>query len=286
MRVVVTGAAGLLGRHVAATCVVRGHEVTGIDSARQPEDSSWTHLVADLTDLTATAALFKGAEAVLHCAAIPRPTGTSAAEVWRVNMSTIYNATESARLAGAGLFVYASSFSVLGYPFAQELPVPRFLPLNETHPVAPQDIYGTTKWLGEELIEALVRQNAFRAVSLRMPWIQTPESFPRDIVPRRQTTAASADLWAWLDARDAGEAFAATLGWQGTGHLRCYLSAEESYSPRPTGDLVREAFGSAPEMRAALQGNQGLIDTSLARRELGWAPRHHWRDYPSEGEMP
>lgn len=81
---------------------------------------------------------------------------------------------------------------------------PAFCPLDETHPVAPQDIYGTTKWLGEELVESMVRLRAFRAVSLRMPWIQTPESFYHDIGERRRTAAAAADLWAYLDARDAG----------------------------------------------------------------------------------
>lgn len=282
MRVVVTGAAGLLGRHVAAACLARGHSVRGIDAAPQP-DGGWERITADLCDLGTTAQLFEGAEAVLHCAAIPRPTGRAAAEVYRVNMATVYAATEAARLCGAGLFLYASSFSVLGYPFAAVLPMPRQLPIDETHPVAPQDIYGTTKWLGEELVEAMVRQGAFRAISLRMPLIQTPESFARDIGPRRDTPDAAADLWAYLDARDAGAAFAAALDWAGSGHLRCYLSAADSYAQRPTQELIATAFGSSVPLTRPLTGHAALIDCARAGTELGFAPQFSWRDYPQEG---
>lgn len=282
MRVVVTGAAGLLGRHVAAACLASGHDVLGLDSARQP-DGGWQQASVDLSDLGAAVQLFQGADAILHCAAIPRPLGHAAAEVYRVNMATIYAATEAARLCGAGLFVYASSFSVLGYPFASPVPTPRYLPIDEAHPVAPQDVYGTSKWLGEELIEALVRQGALRAISLRMPWIQTPDSFARDIGPRCDTAAAAADLWAYLDARDAGDAFARALDWQGDGHLRCYLSAVDSYSDTPTRDLIAAAFGATVPLRDALPGHSAPIDCGLARRELGFAPQHRWRDYATEG---
>ena len=283
MRVVVTGAAGLLGRHVAGGGADAGYAVTRIDLG-VPPSAGLTRPSADLTDLGAAVQLFTCADAVVHCAAIPRPTGVAPVEVYRVNMAAMYAAVEGARLCGAGLFVYASSFSVLGYPFARTLPVPRFLPLDETHPVAPQDIYGTTKWLGEELLESFVRQNALRAVSLRMPWIQTPESFFRDIGERRRTPSACADLWAYLDARDAGAAFANALDWKGQGHLRCFLSASDTYSERPTRVLVDEAFGGAPQLRAPLEGHASLIDTTLAARELGFHPRHSWRDYPEPRE--
>jgi nucleoside-diphosphate-sugar epimerase len=198
-------------------------------------------------------------------------------------MATAYAALEGARRCDVPLFIYASSFSVLGYPFAPVLPTPVFLPIDETHPVGPQDIYATTKWLGEELVESFVRQNAFRAVSLRMPWVQTPESFAREVGPRRRTRDAAADLWAYIDARDAGFGFVQALGWRGPGHLRCFLSAADTYSEQPTRELVSEFYGNGPKLRRPLDGHASLIDTALAKEELRFVARHTWRDYPLSG---
>jgi nucleoside-diphosphate-sugar epimerase len=277
MKVVVTGAAGLLGRHVASSCMAAGHHVVGVDLAFQTGD--WEAVSADLSDLAATVQVFAGADAVAHCAAIPRPTGRAASEVYHVNMATIYAATEAARIVGAEIFVQASSFSVLGYPFAPVLPVPRRIPIDESHPVAPRDIYGTTKWLAEELIDAAVRGGAFRAVSLRMPWIQTAATFWRDIGPRRLTPAAGADLWSYLDAGDAGRAFVAALGWQGHGHLRCYVSAPDTYSETESRTLVTDAFGPDVQVDQKLQGHDSLLSGALAGARLGFVPATSWRSY-------
>lgn len=277
MKVVVTGAGGLLGRHVATACTEAGHHVVGVDLAVQTGD--WEAVSTDLCDLAATVQVFAGADAVAHCAAIPRPTGRAAAEVYRVNMATIYAATEAARIVGVGTFVQASSFSVLGYPFAPVLPVPQRLPIDESHPVAPQDVYGTTKWLAEELIDAAVRSGAFRAVSLRMPWIQTAATFWRDIGPRRLTRAASADLWAYLDAGDAGRAFVAALGWQGQGHLRCFVTAADTYSETESRVLVTDSFGPDIQVDQRLQGHNSLLSGALAEARLGFAPVTSWRSY-------
>ena len=82
--------------------------------------------------------------------------------------------------------VYASSMSVLGYPFFVTPIAPLYLPIDSAHPVAPQDAYALSKWLGEEVVEAAVRRRPdLTAVSLRMPWIQTAATFPRDVAGRR-----------------------------------------------------------------------------------------------------
>jgi nucleoside-diphosphate-sugar epimerase len=158
--------------------------------------------------------------------------------------------------------------------------MPRRLPIDETAPAAPQDIYGTTKWLAEELIAAQVRAGAFRAVMLRMPWIQTAGTFWRDIGPRRVTPAAAADLWAWLDAGDAGRAFAAALAWRGAGELRCYVSAATTYAEADSRALIADAFGPDVPVDPALGGHDSLISGALAARELGFRPTTDWRSYP------
>ncbi|MFT4001420.1 MAG: NAD(P)-dependent oxidoreductase [Rhizobium sp.] len=278
-RVLVTGSSGLLGSHVCAALVAAHYEVTGLDLAAPAQGSGWGHVTGDAGRLDILAELCAGMDTVVHCAAIPRPTGRAASDVFHINMSATYAALEATRLHRIERFVYASSFSVLGYPFFEQPVAPPYLPVDEAHPIGTQDVYATTKWLGEEMVEAAVRRGLHSAVSLRMPWIQTPATFFHDVGLRRTQPDAARDLWAYLDARDAADAFVAAVQRPIIGHLRLLLSAADSYGDRPSAELAAAAYPQA-EMRKQLAGNTALIDTSAAYDALGFTPRYSWRDYP------
>jgi len=283
MRVIVTGTSGFLGRHVAAHLVRAGHDVLGIDTvAPASSTGGWQHVSADLSAFAAALELVRDADAVVHIAAIPRPTGRTAGDVFHTNVAAAFNVIEATRLARIPRLVYASSFSVLGYPFGRPFVPPKALPVDETDPTHAQDAYGLSKWLGEEIVEASVRQGGISAVSLRMPWVQMPETFFAQIGPRRQTVDAVHDLWSYLDVRDAAEAFRLALDWKGSGHVRLYLAADDTYLDEPTAPALARALPGVP-LRRPLEGFAGLIDTRLARETLGFAPQYSWRDYLNEG---
>ncbi len=282
MRVIVTGSSGFLGRHVAARLLGAGHAVRGIDANPPPPHAGdWAHVTADLTSLAAALELVRDADAAVHIAAIPRPTGRTAGEVFHTNVAAAFNVVEATRLAGIPRLVYASSFSVLGYPFGQPFMPPKALPVDEATPVHAQDAYGLSKWLGEEIVEAAVRGGGISAVSLRMPWVQSPETFATQIGPRRQTADAVRDLWSYIDVRDAAEGFRLALDWQGEGHLRVFLAADDTYLAEETGPALARALPDVPLQRP-LHGCTGLIDSGLARSALGFMAAHSWRDYPDE----
>lgn len=280
MKVAITGSSGLLGRHVAAAFVDAGHEVLGIDSAVPPAGAGASHVTADVTDLGALIQLVRGTEVLVHVAAIPRPTGRDPATVFRTNVAAIYNAVEAAALAGAARFIYASSFSVLGYPFFERPVTPPYLPVDGAHPIGAQDPYAVSKWLGEEIVEAAVRRGALpAAVSLRMPWIQTPQTFFQEVGRRRRTAEASRDLWAYLDAEDAADAFLCAAGCPVEGHLRLFLSAADTYMDESTEPLAARCFPGS-RLAKPMPGCAAAIDTAAARSALGWTPRRSWRAYP------
>jgi nucleoside-diphosphate-sugar epimerase len=278
MIVAVTGASGLLGRAIVDALMAGGHAVTGIDAVPAATKST-AHLVADLRGLGDAVLAFKGAEAVIHAAAIPRPTGRTARDVFATNMALMFNAVEAAATLGIRRFVYASSFSVLGFPFNVKPVDLRYLPVDEAHPIGAQDAYAVSKWLGEEMVEAAVRRGAFSAVSLRMPWIQGPATFIKEVGPRRlDREGSSRDLWSYIDSRDAAAGFLAALTAPVAGHLRLFLSAADTYSETPTADLIRDACPRV-ELRRPLAGHASVIDTSAASAALGFTARHSWRDY-------
>jgi nucleoside-diphosphate-sugar epimerase len=281
MTVIVTGSSGLLGRHVAAALVEAGHRVLGLDAAAPPKAApSWQHVTVELSDLGATLQLVRDAETVVHIAAIPRPTGLPAGHVFHANVSAAYNVVEAAALNGASRLVYASSMSVLGYPFFETPIAPAYLPIDSSHPVGPQDAYAVSKWLGEEIVEAAVRRRpALSAVSLRMPWIQTAETFPREVEARRVRAALVArDLWGYLDARDAAAAFVAAVERPIDGHKRLFVSAADTFMKVETETLVRNAYPKA-ERKRPLVGHETVFDLGEARVALNFSPKHSWRDY-------
>jgi nucleoside-diphosphate-sugar epimerase len=256
--------------------------VQGIDAAPLPAGSGgWLHVTADLASFAASLELVRDADAVVHIAAIPRPTGRSAGEVFHTNVAACYNVVEATRLARIPRLVYASSFSVLGYPFGQPFVAPRLLPIDESHPPHAQDAYGLSKWLGEEIVEAAVRGGTMSAVSLRMPWVQSSQTFGEQIGPRRETAESVRDLWSYIDVRDAAEAFLLALEWQGSGHQRLYVAADDTYLLEETQPALHKWLPQVP-LAKPLPGFAALIDHSLAGATLGFMPRFSWRDYADE----
>jgi nucleoside-diphosphate-sugar epimerase len=283
--VVVTGAAGVLGSHVLRAVRAAGHEARGIDAVTpaqaQPQASSFVR--ADLTDLGAAIEALADADAVVHAAAIPRPTGRTSSDVFETNVLAAYNVVEAASLHGVTRLVNASSFSVLGWPFNPMPIVPLYLPIDEQHPLAPQEAYGLSKQLTEEIVAAATRRApALSAISLRMPWLQTAATFARDVAPRReQRGVANANLWSYLDAEDAAQAFVAALEAPVEGHAAVYLSAPDTFMETETLTLVHAAFGDV-ELRRPLPGHAPLLDTRAAEQLLGIRARRSWRDYGAQ----
>jgi nucleoside-diphosphate-sugar epimerase len=286
MTVVVTGAAGLLGSHVVAALAAGGRDIRGVDSAPEPAadlPAGVEFVRADLRDPQAAIESLVGAETVVHAAAIPRPTGRTPSEVFSTNVLAAHNVVEAALLHRVPRLVSASSFSVLGWPFNPRPLRPDYLPIDEQHPLAPQEAYSLSKLVTEEiLIAATRRQPGFSALSLRMPWIQTSQTFFRDVAPRRESPEiAIGNLWGYIDAADAAAAFAAGLDTSFDGHVAVYIAAADTFMEQDTMSLVRAAFPGM-ELRHPLAGHAGVLDCTAADRLLGFTARRSWRDYGTE----
>ena len=279
---IVTGAAGLLGRHVARRFVAAGWNVTGIDRAADPSADDFDVTIVDLANHSEALDAIGAADCLVHCAAIPRPTGMDAQAVFTTNMALMYNALAAAEARRIARVVYASSFSVLGLPFAPQPVAIARLPVDEDHPIAPQDVYALSKWLGEEMLDAWCRRTTMNAVSLRLPWIQTAESFLREVVPRRETPDAALDLWAYIDAEDAADAFFVASTAPIRGHERFFVAAADSYCEIPSATLA-EQYMADTQLHRPISGHDSLIDCGKAATILGFRALRSWRDYPIAG---
>lgn len=277
MRVVVTGGSGLAGRAVVAELVEHGFEVTNVD--RVPGDGSAPFKRVDIEDLGQVYGALRGAEAVVHFAAIPRPTFDVPEVVFRTNVMGSFNVLEAAAAVGVRRVVTASSVSVLGFPFFERPFAPAYVPIDEEHPRLPQDAYALSKLVGEDIADGFARRGALDVVSLRFPWIHTPETFAAQIVPLQSDPAAgAANLWSYVDARDVGAAVRLALAADIRGHEAVFVAAADSFMPGSSAELVRALY-PATVVRAGFVGNASLLSGEKAARLLGFRPRHRWREY-------
>jgi nucleoside-diphosphate-sugar epimerase len=106
-RVVLTGAAGRIGRAIAPQLADRW-DLQRTDLLSDPEIAA-----LDITDLEACRSAFAGADAVVHLAAVPDPEATWE-QLLPANVIGTYNVAQAAGDAGVRRLVLASSLHAVG----------------------------------------------------------------------------------------------------------------------------------------------------------------------------
>jgi len=148
MKIAVTGTNGRIGREIHfALC--REHEVVGIDRA---VSSVTTHL-GEIDNYKLLTKAFKGAEAVVHTAALHAPhVGVfDDNEFHRINIEGTKKVFRAAIDCGVQTLVFTSSTALYG--FAAQQP-DRAAWINETTIPQPKSIYHRTKLEAEQLLDA------------------------------------------------------------------------------------------------------------------------------------
>ena len=154
MKVLVTGATGFTGNHLARHLAASGHEVRGL--ARDPSKArTLGNKVAvvrgDLLDRPSIKAACAGMDVVYNIAALYRQAGLPKEAYQNVNARAVGWLIEEAAAAGVKRVVQCSTVGVHG-----DVEHP---PANEDAPLRPGDVYQWTKLEGE----SIARQTAGRA---------------------------------------------------------------------------------------------------------------------------
>ncbi len=174
MRIVVTGASGLVGQEFVAGLAQSGDHQIAVavrkPLARLPSTCEQL-VITDLADDTACgqiAARAKDGGTLVHLAALTPGAGHSDAEFEDVNANGTQNLMRAAVAAGVGHFIYLSSTHTCGA-------LSRGSPIDEDSPVTAQgDAYGASKLAGETAVRTLARDSETKWTIVRCPLVYGP----------------------------------------------------------------------------------------------------------------
>jgi UDP-glucose 4-epimerase len=283
MRILVTGARGKVGAATVAALADAGHDVTATDLGRprfEAAAGAVGYRQGDLTVAGDAYAIVRGHDAVVHAAAIPEPTQNPPHTVFQNNLMATFNALEAAVRWGVRRFVNISSETVPGYFFPERPELPDYVPVDEQHPVRPQDPYATAKHFGEQLMDAAVRRSDITAVSIRPSWVQWEGNYESNLGPWMREPQASQGFWAYIDAYDLADAIRLAAEGSTPGHEVVYIASPDIASHESLEVLARRFHGDdAPELRPSGEERPSGLSIGKARRLLGYDPARSWRDY-------
>jgi nucleoside-diphosphate-sugar epimerase len=177
MRILMTGAAGMIGRKLTARLTKDGelagrritaldlHDIVAPDKPDAPGIAVAVH-TGDLAALGAGEALVKSRpDIIFHLAGIVSGEAEANFDLgYRVNLDGTRALFDAIRLAGYGpRVVYTSSIAVFGAPFPD--------PIYDDFQQTPLTSYGTQKLIGELILTDYTRRGFFDGIGIRLPTI-------------------------------------------------------------------------------------------------------------------
>jgi nucleoside-diphosphate-sugar epimerase len=300
MRIFFTGGSGKAGRHVIAHLVERGYTVTNADLAplNMPGVAD---LRIDLTDaghvFNALYAFARGEEqeagtgtprydAIVHFAAVPSLMLRPDNETYQVNVASTYNILDAAAKLGIKKVIFASSETTYGICFYDGEKKPAYIPIDEKHPTVPQDSYAMSKVVNEVTARSFQERTGFDIYGLRINNVIEPHEYAEKFPPfMKDAELRRRNIFAYIDARDLGHMVDRCLQTDGLGY-EVFNVSNDDMSVSLTSDEVIARFYQGVAKRRDMGRDETFFANDKAKRMLGFAPKHSWREVLNDDGLP
>lgn len=280
MKVVVTGAAGRVGRAVLADLKAAGdYSVIAVDRVLPPSGLAKQALLSDLSDSGNVYGALAGADAVIHLGAYPSTAHHPGEEVFVNNSAASANIAAACIAFGIKSVVYASSITTYGLEYQARNNGFTALPMDENVSTRPDDFYALSKHVGEDVFTLGAREHNLQVASLRIARV-IGEDEHQQINPR-DNEDASAGMWSYVDARDVAQAARLAvecLDKLGPGNHAYNIGAADSHTIAPLSEVIPKFIPELAGLAASLNGTEPAYGIEKAQKQLGYKPRYTWRE--------
>jgi NAD dependent epimerase/dehydratase len=293
-RVLVTGAGGFIGSHLAERLVEKGAAVRSLVHYnalgargwldRSPLVGEMEVVSGDIVDRDSVARALNAVETVFHLASlIAIPYSYEAPDSYmRVNIGGILNVLQVARERGVERIVHTSTSEVYG--------TARSCPISEEHPLQAQSPYSASKIGADKVAESFYLSYGLPVVTVRPFNTYGPRQSARAVIPTIITqclTGGVVRLGNLSPTRDLNfvadtvEGFVLAAEAEGAVGRTINLGSGRETSIGDLAALIGTLCGAEPrieteERRARVAGSEVerlLADATVAREVLGWQSR-------------
>ena len=284
--ILVTGSAGHLGEALMRQLRATGRPALGIDIKPSP----FTDRVGSIADRVFVRAAMQGITAVLHAATLHKPHVATHAQQDFVdtNITGTLALLEAALVEQVGAFIFTSTTSTFGAALNPAPGEPAAW-IDETVTPIPKNIYGVTKLAAEGMCELHWRRDGLPVIVLRTSRFFPEEDDDAAMRARYPVENAQANelLYRRVEIADVVDAHLVALDKAPVlGFGRYIISATTPFGPEDLAALGQDAAAVVERLYpgcGVLYAARGwslfpMVDrvyvNALARRELGWRPRH------------
>ena len=275
MKILVTGGQGKVGRFVVQELVNSANEVVVFDRTPGPEHGVVKYLVGEIQDLGQVMEAMHGAEAVIHLAAIHNPNIATASVTYQTNVVGTFNVHHAAFRLGIKRVVSASSNAIVGWSYGENF-MPDYLPIDEHHPLRPEDPYGLSKEIGEAIARSYALKG-LQTVSLRPSGVVAPEEL-EEMKKAGGRKPSGFQAYSYIDARDLAVAFRLAVERPLPGATVLFVVADDSTIAEPLCEFYRRTQPDIGDKASMLTGSSGAYANERAKKALGWKPIYSWRN--------
>ncbi len=296
MKVMITGACGLIGRALIAELEQAGHTLRLVDRtppeaatvfapgapdnrAPAPFQTDWPFVAADMLDPAAMDRAVADMDAVIHLAAAVTGLPEFGVATFHANACSGYILLDACRKAGVRRFLCASSINTFGtfyWRLSGQPPAFAALPLTEDAEPVPEDAYSLSKLVNEQTCAAFHRAFELTTAAFRFAGVITERQYEESLAAGLSPTTAWSDtLYQWVHRADVVRGLRQALECPTLpGHGVYTLGAADTVCPEPTMEIL-ERFRPdlAATVRPPLVGRAPLLAIDKAAQTFGYAPR-------------